>query len=536
MSTAIQSVETAEPGSNFFGGESAQRVNISVSGTVTNFLAQDAQTPSTAGLASGTIVAAEIQPTSGTVLLSQEQNNDSSSAAKNREAKIVFDTVITQVKEDYDLVSILRSHGIDLKRGASGYLVANCPFPNHADSSPSFKVKTPGNETYCCFGCQAKGDVLDFIRDYHHLNGVSDAIHYLTGKTVRDLWLEIQKGRSTKNSAVAYEVRAKENVVAEPVKTAEEIADELANQTDVYIGLLGLLGIDPEHEEQLKRRGVSLKEALLLGYRSLPADRNQRIKICKALRQTGYELKGVPGFFRLPPRNYNKGQWCLGGDRWGFRDIKSSTGEVYKVSGLLIPTRDLDGKIRRLKIRNDAPAENVPDEIKARFPERYMAFSSTDREDGASAGAWVHIARPVYQTERPADTKTLWITEGEIKADISALYLGETVLGMPGVGQSPQLAIDNALKDGFTEICVAMDAEEKPHVKLAIAKLIKLGKENNLSVSVACWDESQGKGLDDLLVAGGAPEVFTPDNWWQRLSNEHKTYISERITGRGAVK
>ena len=466
---------------------------------------------------------------------SQETDRSPKKSDDRLKMKEIFDRVIAEIKRDYDLSSVLRSHGIDLKRGASGYMVANCPFPNHADSSPSFKVKMPAGETYTCYGCQAKGDVLDFIRDYHHLTGVTEAINYLTGKNVKQLYEEIENGCSTKNSNPAYKTAPKIAVAPAPVKTREEIESELANATDVYIALIGLLGIDPEHEEQLRLRGISKSEAMLLGYRSFPSDRNLRIKICKNLRQAGYELKGVPGFFRLPPREYSKGQWCLGGDRWGFRDIKNETG-VYKVTGLLIPTRDLAGKIRRLKVRNDAPGENVPEEIASRFPERYMAFSSAERDDGAGAGAWVHVARPIYEKGAKADARVLWITEGEIKADISALYLGETVLGMPGVGQCPQLAIDAALAGEFREICVAMDAEEKPHVKLAVAKLIKLAKENNLEVSVAVWDESCGKGLDDLLAGGGAPEVFTPDNWWKRLSVEHKTYVTERISGRGAVK
>lgn len=457
------------------------------------------------------------------------------SSGHQPDVKEIFDRVIEQIKKDYDLTSVLRSHGIDFKRANGGYLVANCPFPNHADSSPSFKVKMPAGETYTCYGCQAKGDVLDFIRDYHHLIGVTEAIKYLTGKNVKQLYEQVSTGRSTKNSNPAYKTAPKTAAPPAPVKTREEIESELANATDVYIALIGLLGIDPEHEEQLRRRGISKSEAMLLGYRSLPTDRNMRIKICKSLRQAGYELKGVPGFFRLPPREYSKGQWCLGGDRWGFRDIKTET-EIYKVTGLLIPTRDLDGKIRRLKVRNDAPGEDVPAAVGSRFPERYMAFSSAGRDDGAGTGAWVHVARPIYEKESAAKARVLWITEGEIKADISALYLGETVLGMPGVGQCPQFALDAALAGGFGEICVAMDAEEKPHVKLAVAKLIKLAKENNLEVSVAVWDESLGKGLDDLLAGGGAPEVFTPDNWWQRLSIEHKTYVTERISGRGAVK
>lgn len=447
--------------------------------------------------------------------------------------KDMFDRVIEKIKQDYDLSSVLRSHGIDLKRASGGYMVANCPFPNHADSSPSFKVKTSGGETYTCYGCQAKGDVLDFIRDYHHLTGVTEAIKYLTGKNVKQLYEEINKGRSIINSNPAYKTVTK-TVVAEPVKTKEQIESELANATDAYIGLISLLKIDPQHVEQLRQRGISESEAMLLGYRSFPTDRNLRIKICKSLRQAGYELKGVPGFFRLPKREFSKGQWCFGGDRWGFRDIKTDAG-IFKVTGLLIPTRDLDGKIRRLKVRNDAPDKDVPEETARKFPERYMAFSSAERDDGAGAGAWVHVARPIYK-KASAKNAILWITEGEIKADISALYLGETVLGMPGVGQCPQFAIDAALSGGFDEICVAMDAEEKPHVKLAIAKLIKLAKENSLEVSVAVWEESLGKGLDDLLAGGGAPEVFTPENWWQRLSTEHKTYVTERITGRGAVK
>jgi hypothetical protein len=81
-----------------------------------------------------------------------------------------------------------------------------------------------------------------------------------------------------------------------------------------------------------------------------------------------------------------------------------------------------------------------------------------------------------------------------------------------------------------------MDAEEKPHVKLAIANLIKMAKENNLETSVAVWDAACGKGLDDLLSAGGAPLVLTPDNWWTGLTNAHKRYVTERIGGRGAVK
>lgn len=450
------------------------------------------------------------------------------------DSKVLYERVIREVKMTYDLAAVLRQHGIDLKRGASGFWVANCPFPNHADSSPSFKIKIADGMVYCCYGCQAKGDVLDFIRDYHHLSNVTEAIKYLTGKTVLELWNGLHNGEKPKNNTGNLPSAIKPERSPEITKTAEQIEADLANATDVYIGLLGLLGLDAVHEEQLRQRGIKVSEALQLGYRSFPSKRRTRMEICKQLRAAGYELKSVPGFFRLPPRDYSKGQWCLGGDRWGFRDIKDTESNIFEVTGLLIPTRDLDGRIRRLKVRNDAPDETLPEAVKSRFPERYMAFSSTDRSEGASAGAWVHVARPLYP--QSSMQSVIWVTEGEIKADIAALFLGETVLGMPGVGQCPLLAVEAAKNGGFREVCVAMDSEEKPHVKLAVAKLIKVAKEAGLETSVAVWSAEKGKGLDDLLSGGGAPEVLSAENWWAKLSREHQGYVLERINGRGAVK
>lgn len=56
--------------------------------------------------------------------------------------------------------------------------VAVCPF--HADRSPSL-VFFP-DDTYHCFGCQAHGDVIDFIAGTQHLS-ISESIKFLTGGT-----------------------------------------------------------------------------------------------------------------------------------------------------------------------------------------------------------------------------------------------------------------------------------------------------------------------------------------------------------------
>ena len=57
-----------------------------------------------------------------------------------------------------------------------------CPF--HTDSTPSFKVSA-GRQSYYCFGCQAKGDVLDFLIAHKGLDtaGAIERLRELVGDT-----------------------------------------------------------------------------------------------------------------------------------------------------------------------------------------------------------------------------------------------------------------------------------------------------------------------------------------------------------------
>ena len=69
---------------------------------------------------------------------------------------------VEQVKSNVDIVDIV-GRVIQLKRTGRAY-VGCCPF--HEDKSPSFAVY-PDTQTYHCFGCEAHGDVLAFVRAYH---------------------------------------------------------------------------------------------------------------------------------------------------------------------------------------------------------------------------------------------------------------------------------------------------------------------------------------------------------------------------------
>ncbi len=81
-----------------------------------------------------------------------------------------------RVRAATDVIAVISEH-VALKRVGRNYS-GLCPF--HGEKSPSFSV-SPEKGTYYCFGCQAKGDVITFLREIEHLD-FSAAIEKLAAK------------------------------------------------------------------------------------------------------------------------------------------------------------------------------------------------------------------------------------------------------------------------------------------------------------------------------------------------------------------
>lgn len=77
-----------------------------------------------------------------------------------------------------DLVKIARDYGIELEKEGAEWK-ACCPF--HQEDTPSWKIfrGRDGKQRYECFGCQAKGDVLDLLKHLEHLPDNKAAIERL---------------------------------------------------------------------------------------------------------------------------------------------------------------------------------------------------------------------------------------------------------------------------------------------------------------------------------------------------------------------
>ena len=93
---------------------------------------------------------------------------------------------IERVREAADIVDVVGEH-VKLKRSGSSFR-GPCPF--HHGTGPNFSV-TPRTNSYYCFVCHAKGDVIGFVRDHLGLDFV-EAVKYVADRA----GVEVQETRT----------------------------------------------------------------------------------------------------------------------------------------------------------------------------------------------------------------------------------------------------------------------------------------------------------------------------------------------------
>ena len=80
------------------------------------------------------------------------------------------------IKAATDIVSVMAGYGVQFKKSGRDY-VALCPF--HTEQTPSFHV-TPEKGLFHCFGCEAKGNVIQFVAMKEGMGEREAAVKLLT--------------------------------------------------------------------------------------------------------------------------------------------------------------------------------------------------------------------------------------------------------------------------------------------------------------------------------------------------------------------
>jgi hypothetical protein len=215
-----------------------------------------------------------------------------------------------------------------------------------------------------------------------------------------------------------------------------------------------------------------------------PPPEGRRYKIAKKIAETfGEDLAArIPGMMKQAPREGMEPQWAL--RAWD--------------NSFWIPVRNLKEEIVAYRVRIDDEVKGVGKSARTvertKLNSRYRWVSTSDqREAGASPGTPVHV--PLGKR-----TKTVRITEGELKADLATMRTKILTLGVPGVGGWERaIPILEELKPERILLAYDMDAKSNVFVARPLKAMFE-GFSKIAPVAVEVWN-ARYKGIDDALVA-----------------------------------
>ena len=385
---------------------------------------------------------------------------------------------------DYGILDVVQVLHLRKRRG--NYY--DCPFCGETHGKLNINVE---KNVFRCNRCDASGGMLKLYADLHNV-------------TLSEANQQIREALGKGEYRTDY---IKATPVQEEKATAELAPIEEIHRT--YQRMLSMLTLNRKHQEDLQRRGLKPEQIEAQRYRSVPLFGMK--KLVKRLAEEGYMVKGVPGFYRD-----TDGNWTI--------NFKAEN------SGILIPIVSLDGFIQGFQIRVD----HVTD------MKKYIWLSSVNFEGGTTSGS------PVHFVGKPGD-KTVFVTEGPLKGDLSHALSGRTFLCVPGVNQAlnlvPVLKEMKALGTSFVYETYDMDKLLSPvchgdysenckdcpcyrkdwknqcipcerkqikrnNIKRGCNKLAEICKELGLEGKTLTWDTDDDgnwsenvKGVDDYLVS-----------------------------------
>jgi DNA primase len=217
---------------------------------------------------------------------------------------------LDRLKREVDLAELVRSRGVKLSANGRD-LVGLCPF--HEEAEPSFRV-SPSKNVFHCFGCGAKGTVVDFVMR-------------IEGVTFRHAVEILRAGDSAPAAAASPGPPPKKTTA---LKLPPLVSDDAEISDEELRGVVAdyyheTLKQSPEAQEYLASRGLD-KGGLAARFRLGYSDRT-----------LGY---------RLPQRNRKNGK-AIRSRLAGLGIIKDSGHELMRGS-LVVPIFDGRGQVVQL--------------------------------------------------------------------------------------------------------------------------------------------------------------------------------------------
>lgn len=346
----------------------------------------------------------------------------------------------------FELRDIINLLGIHIRRpvGSKG-VYTDCPICGDTRGKLFANYE---EDVFRCNYCGASGGMLDLYA----------SVYSIDKKTAfKQIVDALGKGTAAPTYTVAKAAPSPPSVAQSPPASARQVHETLSL-------LFAMLTLFKHHEMDIRRRGLDGNQIKLLGYKSTPSPSECK-RLTKALIDMGCVVAGVPGFFLD-----SDGQWT----------VKFTK----RTSGMLVPVKGMDGLIRGAQIRLDVPFDDG---------NKYIWFSSSSEHMGVTSGSPAHFVGNPF-------AKTVYVTEGTIKADVAHIFMNRTFIAVPGANNLAELEelFPVLAKNGTVLIMEAadMDKYRNPAVKKGAARIYALAREHGMDCRRLTWNPNH-KGIDD---------------------------------------
>lgn len=454
-------------------------------------------------------------------------------------AKIAQSTIdAVERVHPYDLAVRM---GHSMKRSGSNYTIG-CPNPNHVERTPDTCIYM-SRGIFKCYGgggCGAQGGALQYYAwaTWGRWDAKSQFIDAVIG-VCELIGIHVEYD-GVMNDLPRRRTQPAMRSASAPKAVFEDVPAQPAEVCDrVYRRLLELCPIYREHaQEWMTKRKYTKEQIMAFGLRSIPGTWQETKLICDTMLKEGYSLEQIPGFTQKlrkggNPLNDKDWYWTINAYGKYFLPVRNDTGHIVRLrmatgqdkkkytwfsSGPnIIPVRNTAGQITELKVLDPSlDIDDNPHEM---------------RRGGASSSHHINVVIPHQQLAcwEPGDEITdifgfdsVVITEGEHKSFIAANILEKPVVGVPGVGNYRDV-LPAVKKWGVKKVVIAYDADafvakEKDGLKEKNEEVFKIlinfAKEildsDGIELVFWIWNIADGKGLDDVLMAGKLPIEVNP--------------------------
>src|SRR4051794_26071957 len=292
--------------------------------------------------------------------------------------------------------------------GSAGWLPVTEESPCHACGKPDWcSVSADGNKAIC-----RRKDGGAGVRR--------------TDKSGQDYWLYELDGHG--------ELISSEEVWQQDGEVPEKADPQTLDQ--VYGALLDALALSHAHRQDLHRRGLTEACIKRSGYRTLPLKGREELARPLVERFGAEVCSRVPGLYEN-----EAGRFSIAGS-----------------AGMLVPVRDIEGRILALKIRADEAGEG------SKYTSSKYTCLSSAKYGGPGPGSQVHV--PMHEE---LDLNVVRLTEGELKADVATALTRTLTVSMPGVSSwRSALGVASSLGSGVVRLAFDADAKQNERVARAL--------------------------------------------------------------------